>query len=97
MDVTLAEQGFVHKGIVYENIGQQPTISVLTRTTEFKSDGFASDQPVVGKRRFFGVRVPCLWRIDAEIADAAPVFQTTGIPINDPEDDGSLGLNGSLE
>ena len=84
MDVTLAEQGLVHKGIVYENISQQPTISVLTRTAEFKSDRFTFNQTVIGKRRFFGVGIPFLWGINAEIADPTAVFQTTGIPINNP-------------
>ena len=97
MDETLAEQGFVHKGIVYENISQQPTIFVLARTAEFKADDFTSDQTAVSKRRFFGVRVPFLRRIDAEIADATAVFQTAGIPINNSEYGDGLGVDGSLE
>ena len=95
MDETLAEQGFVHKGIVYENISQQPTIFVLARTAELKTDSFTFDQTAVGKRCFFGVRVPFLWGIDAKITDATAVFQTTGIPINNPEY--GDGLHGSLE
>ena len=101
MGVTLAEQGFVHKGIPHENVSQQPTILILARTAGFKADGFIFDQTAVRKRRFLSVRVPLLWRIDAEIAKATAVFQTTGIPVNNSGDgDGfgaSLGLNRLLE
>ena len=92
MDETLAEQDFVHKGIVYENISQQPIIFVLARTAEFKTDSFTSDQTVVGEPCFLGVRVPFLRRINAEVADITAIFQTTGIPINNLEDSDGLCL-----
>ena len=95
MNETLAEQGFVHKGIVYENISRQPIIFVLARTAEFKADGFTFDQTAVGKRRFFGVRVPFLRRLNAEVADITAIFQATGVPINNLEDSDRLRL-GSL-
>lgn len=97
MDETLTKQDLVHKDIVCEDVSQQPIILVLARTIEFKANGSTANQPLVGKRRFLGVRVPCLWRVDTEIADATAVFQPTGIPINNPANGDGLRVDGALK